>query len=429
MTTTQSNPLSGTIQQIYEQFSEVLRLQAEHLEQLHQSINLLQDEQRRLEEAAARLLEPLERYLAGSAGTKAPPPAALLGCMRNLAAATYAGQVFELLAEEMAQMGVRAAVFDVRGRAAWGFAAGGFGPELSLEALRTLVVPLNSDGPFRQAVDSARAVETNSAGLEKLHNVLARLTPAANGRIMLIPVKSAGCVAAVLHAETPEKRDPALIDTLQVLADFAGAQMDRLMALHGQVEIVETAPATEIAGEASEEEAAVEARPAEPQTAAAAEVAALPSEVPTAEAAPVAQEPAAVETVPAEPARPEEEQASAVSVEGAQTAEEPPATEQAAETAPPTEDEEKVHRDARRFSKLLVSEIELYNKESVDEGRRSKDLYQRLKKDIDRSRETYEKRFAHTVANRVDYFHEELVRTLAENDPSLLGSGYPGPSV
>ena len=94
-----------------------------------------------------------------------------------------------------------------------------------------------------------------------------------------------------------------------------------------------------------------------------------------------------------------------------------------------TEAEEKIHRDARRFSRLLVSEIELYNKSSVEEGRRNKDLYQRLKKDIDRSRETYEKRFAHTVARKIDYFHEELVRTLAHNDAPLLGSGYPGPSV
>ena len=93
------------------------------------------------------------------------------------------------------------------------------------------------------------------------------------------------------------------------------------------------------------------------------------------------------------------------------------------------ESEEKIHRDARRFSRLLVSEIELYNKSSVEEGRRNKDLYQRLKKDIDRSRETYEKRFAHTVAREVDYFHKELVRTLAQDDPMLLGSGYPGPTV
>ena len=95
----------------------------------------------------------------------------------------------------------------------------------------------------------------------------------------------------------------------------------------------------------------------------------------------------------------------------------------------PGEEEQKVHRAARRFSKLLVSEIELYNKEKVAEGRKNKDLYQRLKKDIDRSRQTYEERFGKTGTQQVDYFHEELVRALARNDPSLLGSDYPGPLV
>ncbi len=89
----------------------------------------------------------------------------------------------------------------------------------------------------------------------------------------------------------------------------------------------------------------------------------------------------------------------------------------------------KLSRDAQGFSKLLVSEIELYNKSGVEEGRRNRDLYQRLKKGIDRSRETYEKRFANTMANRVDCFYEELVGRLAENDSALLGSDYPGPSV
>lgn len=95
----------------------------------------------------------------------------------------------------------------------------------------------------------------------------------------------------------------------------------------------------------------------------------------------------------------------------------------------PSEEEQKVHHDARRFSKLLVSEIELYNKEKVAAGRQNKDLYERLKKNIDRSRQTYEMRFGGTVAKQLDYFHDELVRALAQNDPLRLGSDYPGPSV
>jgi hypothetical protein len=91
--------------------------------------------------------------------------------------------------------------------------------------------------------------------------------------------------------------------------------------------------------------------------------------------------------------------------------------------------EERVLADARRFARLLISEIALYNPSQVDEGRRHRDLYQRLKSSIDRSRQAYERRFAHTAAGRFSFFQEELVRTLAANDPSLLGSGYPGPSV
>jgi hypothetical protein len=92
-------------------------------------------------------------------------------------------------------------------------------------------------------------------------------------------------------------------------------------------------------------------------------------------------------------------------------------------------EEEKAHNDARRFARLLVSEIKLYNEQKVAEGRRGGDLYDRLKEDIDRSRQMYEKRVTPNVAARFDYFYDELVSTLAEGDPSKLGSDCPGPSV
>lgn len=88
-----------------------------------------------------------------------------------------------------------------------------------------------------------------------------------------------------------------------------------------------------------------------------------------------------------------------------------------------------MHRDAKRFAGLLVSEIELYNKAKVQDGRKSGDLYKRLKSDIDRSRQTYEKRFGKEVGKQYDYLHEELVRILAGSDAALLGSEYPGPTV
>jgi hypothetical protein len=90
------------------------------------------------------------------------------------------------------------------------------------------------------------------------------------------------------------------------------------------------------------------------------------------------------------------------------------------------EDERRLHNDARRFARLLVSEIKLYNEPKVREGRNNGDLYDRLREDIDRSRQMYDKRVAPPVAARHDYFHQELVNTLAEGDPAKLGSSYPG---
>ncbi|MGA9997495.1 MAG: hypothetical protein WBP93_18920, partial [Pyrinomonadaceae bacterium] len=94
-----------------------------------------------------------------------------------------------------------------------------------------------------------------------------------------------------------------------------------------------------------------------------------------------------------------------------------------------SEDEKRLHQDARRFARLLVSEIKLYNEQKVRDGRSQGDIYERLREDIDRSRQMYDKRVAPPVATRYDYFHQELVNTLAEGDPSKLGSGYPGATV
>lgn len=92
-------------------------------------------------------------------------------------------------------------------------------------------------------------------------------------------------------------------------------------------------------------------------------------------------------------------------------------------------EEERLHVDAKRFARLLVSEIKLYNEESVAEGRVEKDLYRRLRRDIDRSREMYDKRVSGQVSSRIDYFHEELVRILGENEGSRMGTEYPGPQI
>jgi hypothetical protein len=94
-----------------------------------------------------------------------------------------------------------------------------------------------------------------------------------------------------------------------------------------------------------------------------------------------------------------------------------------APVAAPAEEDE-VHKKARRFAKLLVDEIKLYNQAKVNEGKKNSDLYDRLKEDIEKSRASYEKRYGSTAASDKDYFNQELVRILADNDAALLGGNF-----
>jgi hypothetical protein len=81
----------------------------------------------------------------------------------------------------------------------------------------------------------------------------------------------------------------------------------------------------------------------------------------------------------------------------------------------------KKHDEARRFARLLVSEIKLYNESKVEQGRKNRDLYERLKEDIDRSRQMYDERIADEVRKVSNYFYDELVRILADGKAETLG--------
>ncbi|MGH9524120.1 MAG: hypothetical protein ACRD3E_16480 [Terriglobales bacterium] len=138
---------------------------------------------------------------------------------------------------------------------------------------------------------------------------------------------------------------------------------------------------------------------------------------------------------------PEPESTGTQKIPAMKEAPEPPAPVQAAPpppqpvTAPPqaaaaaapapvagSPDDGEVHKKAKRFAKLLVDEIKLYNKQKVADGIAHKDLYRRLKDDIDKSRSSYEKRYGQTAAGSAKYFDQELVRVLCDGDASLLGA-------
>lgn len=99
----------------------------------------------------------------------------------------------------------------------------------------------------------------------------------------------------------------------------------------------------------------------------------------------------------------------------------PSSVARAAAAATPATEETKKHDEARRFARLLVSEIKLYNEAKVEQGRKNKDLYERLKEDIDRSRQMYDERIVEEVRKSSNYFYDELVRILADGHAESLG--------
>lgn len=405
------------IREVRERLGQELNSHAEQMGRIEQAVQELREQHKKLEETIHAQLDVLAQY-----EPPAPPPAPapvagdasfekLLGSVRNLITSTLPEQVLDVLTEEGEQMGVRAAVFDVRGKAAWGASARGFGESLSEKAFRGLVVPLNQDTPFRQVLETGGHLDLTSDGLRKNRNVLDRFRPHPNEPILLLPIRSAGSVSAIFYADPGGKGIPLPVDALKILTEFAGAQLDRLMALSGGTPEAAEVPEAEI-----ETVEAVEVDAAHPT-----------EEAPAQEAAPSQPEPAPapVEEVAAHP--PEQPAPAPQPVEAPPSAPPPPAA--GFDVSQLSEEEQKIHKDAKRFAKLLISEIELYNKGKVADGRKNNDLYKRLKTDIDRSRLTYEKRFGKTVAKQYDYFHEELVRSLAASNAESLGSDYPGPSA
>jgi hypothetical protein len=61
---------------------------------------------------------------------------------------------------------------------------------------------------------------------------------------------------------------------------------------------------------------------------------------------------------------------------------------------------------ARRFARIIVSDIALYNQEAVMEGLRNGTFYELLKNDVTEGRELYEKRVPAAVRTKKDYYQE-----------------------
>jgi hypothetical protein len=106
---------------------------------------------------------------------------------------------------------------------------------------------------------------------------------------------------------------------------------------------------------------------------------------------------------------------------GAEPVSPPPVVkDKPAQASPPAEG-----ADPRGLARTLVSEIKLGHEKQVLEGRVNADLYTRLEKQIEEARASYQQQLS--APTDVDYFHEEILKILADNILSRLGEAYPGP--
>lgn len=91
-----------------------------------------------------------------------------------------------------------------------------------------------------------------------------------------------------------------------------------------------------------------------------------------------------------------------------------------------TESERELHLRAQRFARVRVAEMRLYDSAAVRHGREIRNVYQVLRSKIDHARKEFAREFLESSPSMADYFHQELVRTLANNDAAAMGGEYPG---
>ena len=352
--------------------------------------------------------------------------------------------ILKILVNRAASFAPRVAFFVSKGEQSIGWRARGFQGTVGDQAIHQMSFPIAADTSVGHAARSRTSWSGSSTSHPENHLILNRLGDEPPSRIVAVPLVVRNRTVAVLYADSAALDSDAInLEALETLVRVSGMAVELLVARAApaaQAAAPQPAPVEETATpEQPSYSPAVEygeITPVVEESAPAAEVTEF--EAPP-QMQPVEEEPetrpfvAEIEATPVAAEAPVE-----IAAELAPSVEAPaPATtprrRYGADVELPvavgSDEERRLHNDARRFARLLVSEIKLYNEQKVAEGRSQGDLYQRLREYIDRSREMYDKRVKPEVAQSYDYFHNELVTTLAEGDEAKLGSAYPGATV
>lgn len=351
---------------------------------------------RQLPKLQAELVERVLAELPEAAGAESAGGGAssdgLVQAVSSIHAGTTQKEILKALLDAGTSYGSRVALFVVKGGAASGWQARGFSED---EAIKDFPLDL-STGPASHAFQNRVVTPANIAEMDR--RFVKQFGGPENEQLLILPLVLKDKVAALLYADggAENRLDAPSLEVL-VMSTSAWLEVVSLRKQAAQKEM-DSPPPME--------------RPAPPpapvQTVSAFNDP-FASHVPKHIAKPVPEPEPAAEVV--------EVAASAASASAAAA----PAADPFAGLSPEDAD---THRKAQRFARLLVDEIKLYNQAKVNEGRRNKDLYDRLKEDIEKSRATFQKRYGSTAAASGDYFQKEVVRSLAEDDSSVMGDSF-----
>jgi hypothetical protein len=437
------------------------RLEAEIERRLAERFAALRDEFDRLRLEADRrwagFLERFDQDFAGivpgemleKGGAEAPPGSLRLDEARTLDAAANQVEVLHRFLELCRRRASRVALLVAKGGSLGVWKAVGFSEHgLDDDAVRKISVAISGPNPF------SSVLEGSPERLFRGHEISARLEASDAVEAVVIPMvvkeKISGAVYADAVPGEEGRFDP---DGIAFLTYLAGLVVDRLAArkLRPAPPLRPIPPRPEKAAEEDISDLGIP-RPREIPLTSSAEA---PSSF--ASAAPPTAWPIREEAPPPPPVEPEQPESPAVDLapppppppvepgprpwdaspaatvrfpEVGESPAEPAWKPEAAAPAPAgrrlagplarAEGDER-REEARRFAKLLVSEIKLYNERAVQEGREQGNLYHRLKEDIDRSRQMYDERIPEDVRSSSNFFYEELVRTLADGRAEALG--------
>ncbi len=356
---------------------------------------------RQLPKLQAELVDRVLAELPASAsapaggGTTGLTQGNLVQAVATVHAGSTQKEILRALLDAGSAYGSRLALFVVKAGAAHGWQGRGFSHDESIKDFPLEMVA----GPVAHAYQNRVVTPGNIAEMDR--RFVERFTGPENEQVLVLPLVLKDKVAALLYADGGSNNllDAAALELL-VMATSSWLEV---VSLRKQVQKDpgESAPVAERPAPAPAQTVSSFSDP-------------FAAHTPKHTAAKVQPEP---EPEPAAEVVEVSAHAASASAASAPAAAADPFAGMSAEDAD-------THRKAQRFARLLVDEIKLYNQAKVAEGRRHKDLYDRLKDDIEKSRATYQKRYGTTVAASGDYFQKEVVRSLAEDDGSVMGSNF-----